>query len=76
MTLEQLARAGRAPALPLRIELPGGELEVLSLLRVLPGQRYVGEARWQGRRATASGCCSWRSRYECGVAFAMLAPPC
>lgn len=53
MTLEQLARAGRAPALPLRIELPGGELEVLSLLRVLPGQRYVGEARWQGRRVLA-----------------------
>ena len=53
MTLEQLAKAGRAPALPLRIELPGGELEVLSLLRVLPGQRYVGEARWQGRRVLA-----------------------
>jgi len=53
MTLEQLAKAGRAPALPLRIDLPGGELELLSLLRVLPGQRYVGEALWQGQRVLA-----------------------
>ena len=53
MILEQLAKAGRAPTLPLGIELPGGELELLSLLRVLPGQRYVGEARWQGRRVLA-----------------------
>ncbi|KTT20712.1 serine/threonine protein kinase [Pseudomonas oryzihabitans] len=53
MTLEQLAQAGRVPTLPLRIDLPGGELELRSLLRVLPGQRYVGEALWQGRRVLA-----------------------
>lgn len=53
MRLNELAAAGRSPALPLTIELPGGELRLLSLLRVLPGQRYVGEAEWQGRRVLA-----------------------
>ncbi|SEI82074.1 Lipopolysaccharide kinase (Kdo/WaaP) family protein [Pseudomonas linyingensis] len=53
MRLNELAAAGRSPALPLSIELPGGELRLLSLLRVLPGQRYVGEAEWQGRRVLA-----------------------
>lgn len=50
MKLAELARAGRAPALPLTIELADGErLELHSLLRVLPGQRYVGRATWRGR---------------------------
>lgn len=53
MKLHELERAGRHPALPLDIELPGGTLRLHSLLRVLPGQRYVGEAHWQGRRVLA-----------------------
>ena len=53
LRLHELASSGRRPALPLSIELPSGELRLLSLLRVLPGQRYVGEAEWQGRRVLA-----------------------
>ena len=53
MKLAELCGAGRSPALPLDIELPEGRLRLLSLLRVLPGQRYVGEAQWQGRRVLA-----------------------
>ena len=53
LRLNELAAAGRSPALPLTVELPGGELRLLSLLRVLPGQRYVGEAEWQGCRVLA-----------------------
>ena len=54
MTLAELARAGRAPALPLSIDLADGErLQLDSLLRVLPGQRYVGRATWRGRTVLA-----------------------
>lgn len=53
MKLRDLLSAGRCPALPLDIELPGGTLRLHSLLRVLPGQRYVGAADWQGRRVLA-----------------------
>ena len=54
MTLVELARAGRAPTLPLSIDLANGEsLELHSLLRVLPGQRYVGRAIWRGRAVLA-----------------------
>ena len=54
MTLVELARAGRAPTLPLSIDLANGEsLELHSLLRVLPGQRYVGRATWRGRAVLA-----------------------
>lgn len=53
LRLSELARAGRSPVLPLSVELPAGELRLRSLLRVLPGQRYVGEAEWQGRRVLA-----------------------
>ena len=54
MNLAELARVGRAPALPLLIELADGErLELHSLLRVLPGQRYVGRATWRGRAVLA-----------------------
>ncbi|MFZ6046091.1 lipopolysaccharide kinase InaA family protein [Pseudomonas sp. CR3202] len=52
MTLAELARAGRSPQLPIRLDIAGG-LELHSLLRVLPGQRYVGVARWQGRKVLA-----------------------
>nr|WP_284060369.1 lipopolysaccharide kinase InaA family protein [Pseudomonas sp. NW5] len=51
--MHELKSAGRSPALPLAIELPGGTLRLHSLLRVLPGQRYVGAADWQGRRVLA-----------------------
>ncbi len=46
MRLSELKQAGRSPNLPLTIELADaagpGQLQLLSLLRVLPGQRYVG----------------------------------
>ena len=54
MRLASLVDAGRTPALPLLIELEGaGSIQLLSLLRVLPGQRYVGRAQWQGREVLA-----------------------
>ncbi|MCY1284405.1 3-deoxy-D-manno-octulosonic-acid kinase [compost metagenome] len=52
MTLAELAHAGRSPQLPIRLDIAGG-LELHSLLRVLPGQRYVGVALWQGRKVLA-----------------------
>jgi len=46
--------AGRHPSLPLSVELDSGDtLQIEQWLRVLPGQRYVGVARWQGRRVLA-----------------------
>src|SRR5690606_16949533 len=53
MHLDELQRAGRAPALPLSLELDGEPLVMERLLRVLPGQRYVGLARWRGRAVLA-----------------------
>lgn len=53
MKLPDLCRAGRSPELPLRVQLPAGELQVNQWLRVLPGRRYVGRADWQGRRVLA-----------------------
>ncbi|WP_339523283.1 lipopolysaccharide kinase InaA family protein [Pseudomonas sp. EA_35y_Pfl2_R111] len=53
MQLAQLAQAGRAPALPLRLELAGEMLELQRLLRVLPDQRYVALALWRGRPVLA-----------------------
>lgn len=54
MKLVSLSEVGRSPELPLPIELPTGQtLELCSLLRVLPGQRYVGQAQWQGRTVLA-----------------------
>ncbi len=54
MRLASLVDAGRTPVLPLLIELEGaGSIQLLSLLRVLPGQRYVGRAQWQGREVLA-----------------------
>ncbi|UCO97783.1 serine/threonine protein kinase [Metapseudomonas lalkuanensis] len=52
MTLAELACAGRTPHLPIQLDVAGG-LELQSLLRVLPGQRYVGVALWQGRKVLA-----------------------
>ncbi|WP_248795998.1 lipopolysaccharide kinase InaA family protein [Pseudomonas sp. MWU13-2105] len=57
MRLSELKSAGRAPALPLDLELAdaagSAQLQLLSLLRVLPGQRYVGAGVWRGRTVLA-----------------------
>ncbi|MGA3678612.1 lipopolysaccharide kinase InaA family protein [Pseudomonas graminis] len=57
MRLSELKNAGRTPALPMNIALEDAagpaELQLLSLLRVLPGQRYVGAGIWRGRTVLA-----------------------
>lgn len=57
MRLSELKGAGRDPGLPLSISLADAagpaELQLLSLLRVLPGQRYVGAGVWRGRPVLA-----------------------
>ncbi|MCQ4272937.1 serine/threonine protein kinase [Pseudomonas kuykendallii] len=53
MKLAELQHAGRAPALPLSVDLGADSLEVSAWLRVLPGQRYVGLAQRQGRAVLA-----------------------
>ncbi|PXX76370.1 Lipopolysaccharide kinase (Kdo/WaaP) family protein [Pseudomonas sp. LAMO17WK12:I10] len=57
MRLSELERAGRAPSLPLSLELADAAgpatLQLLSLLRVLTGQRYVGAGVWRGRPVLA-----------------------
>ncbi|WP_374322095.1 lipopolysaccharide kinase InaA family protein [Aquipseudomonas alcaligenes] len=53
MRLAELRQADRAPTLPLSLELGDEQLVLERLLRVLPGQRYVGLARWRGRAVLA-----------------------
>ncbi|MGV6397794.1 lipopolysaccharide kinase InaA family protein [Pseudomonas caspiana] len=57
MRLSELKNAGRTPALPINLALADAagpaELQLLSLLRVLPGQRYVGAGVWRGRPVLA-----------------------
>ncbi len=53
MQLAELADAGRTPQLPQLLQLPGSDLQLQQLLRVLPGQRYVALAQWQGRAVLA-----------------------
>ena len=53
MQLAQLAQSGREPNLPQALELAGEPLTMQRLLRVLPGQRYVGLAQWRGRPVLA-----------------------
>lgn len=57
MRLSELKTTGRTPDLPLTVELADaagpGQLQLLSLLRVLPGERYVGAAVWRGRPVLA-----------------------
>ena len=57
MRLSELKNVGRSPALPLSVSLADAagpaELQLLSLLRVLPGQRYVGAGVWRGRPVLA-----------------------
>ncbi|WP_323114716.1 lipopolysaccharide kinase InaA family protein [Pseudomonas guariconensis] len=52
MRLSDLKSAGRSPSLPLSVTLAdaagSADLQLLSLLRVLPGQRYVGAGIWRG----------------------------
>ena len=45
---------GRSPSLPYTLRfLNGSRLELLQWLRVLPDQRYVAKAQWQGRTVLA-----------------------
>ena len=57
MRLSELKDTGRTPDLPLSIALADAagpaELQLLSLLRVLPGQRYVGAGIWRGKPVLA-----------------------
>lgn len=57
MKLHELSRAGRTPALPFSVELADAAgtatLSMERLLRVLPGQRYVGVGEWRGRKVLA-----------------------
>ncbi|WPO99575.1 lipopolysaccharide kinase InaA family protein [Pseudomonas sp. HR96] len=57
MRLSQLQTAGRSPQLPLTVQLAdaagSADLQLLSLLRTLPGQRYVGAGIWRGRPVLA-----------------------
>lgn len=50
----ELRRQGRGPAVPFQVRGDDGEaIVVVRLLRVLPGKRIVGEARWRDRRVLA-----------------------
>lgn len=53
MSLRDLSQAGRTPALPLQVQMADTTVQVSEWLRVLPGQRYVGVATWQGREVLA-----------------------
>ncbi|KWS37158.1 serine/threonine protein kinase [Pseudomonas amygdali pv. ulmi] len=57
MRLSELKNAGRTPELPMNLTLAdaagSAELQLLTLLRVLPGQRYVGAGVWRGRTVLA-----------------------
>lgn len=55
--LHELKHAGRSPALPLSLSLSDSTgtstLRLQRLLRVIPGQRYVGVGEWCGRPVLA-----------------------
>ncbi|MDU9407061.1 lipopolysaccharide kinase InaA family protein [Pseudomonas sp. zfem001] len=53
MRLGELAEVGRSPELPLTLQIDGEPLLLERVLRVLPGQRYVAQAHWQGRPVLA-----------------------
>ena len=54
LSVTELRRQGRGPAVPFRVRGDGGEVITLTrLLRVLPGKRIVGEAHWRGQRVLA-----------------------
>lgn len=64
MKLLELSRAGRDPLLPLQLLLPDGRLALLQWLRVLPNQRYVALAEWQGQRVLAKLLVGRKSRRQ------------
>lgn len=49
MELSALVAGGRMPPLPCIVQVAEESFEVLEWLRVLPGQRYVAKAQWQGQ---------------------------
>lgn len=54
LKIDDLGHPQSSPKLPFRVLFADDEpIEVLSLLRVLPGRRLVGEGRWRGRPALA-----------------------
>ena len=69
MRLSELQKAGRAPGLPLSIELADAagpaQLQLLTLLRVLPGQRYVGAGVWRGRTVLAKLMVGSKAAHRC-----------
>lgn len=69
MKLSQLA--GRNPQLPLALDLDASNrLQIERWLRVLPGQRYVGVAQWQGRKVLAKLLVGGNSERHFGREFA------
>lgn len=54
MNLHALVSAGRQPSLPWVVtNVEHDTLRIVRWLRVLPGQRYVGQAEWRGRSVLA-----------------------
>ena len=54
LPVSELRHEGRAPAVPFQVRGKDGEIITLErLLRVLPGKRIVGEARWRDRHVLA-----------------------
>ncbi|MDR1661651.1 MAG: hypothetical protein LBR95_04395, partial [Azoarcus sp.] len=54
LSADELRRAGRGPATPFLARSADGEdIAVARLLRVLPGKRLTGDARWRERRELA-----------------------
>ena len=54
LPVSELCHEGRAPAVPFQVRGEDGEIITLErLLRVLPGKRIVGEARWRDRHVLA-----------------------
>ncbi len=73
MKLHELT--GRAPLLPLSLELENGQTLVIEQwLRVLPEQRYVGKAQWRGRTVLAKLLIGNKAsrQYQCELAGAQL----
>ena len=54
LSLDELRRPGKTPSAPFQVRDGAGEIIVVSrLLRVLPGKRLVGDARWREHRVVA-----------------------
>ena len=73
MKLSELT--GRAPSLPLNLKLDNGQTLIIEQwLRVLPEQRYVAQAQWQGRRILVKVLIGSKSarQYQCELVGAQL----